>query len=511
MDKGVGELNTASIWKRGLLAFLLIFMITVPFIAQNQAPSVNASNETTEETSLADKLNQILSNNVLDGTTTGVSIRNADSGELLFSYYGDHRLHPASNMKIITSVAALEKLGADYRFSTEVLTDGLMGGEVLQGNLYLKGKGDPTLLKEDLDQFAADLKAKGITNIHGNLIGDDTWYDDVRLSQDLNWSDEPFYTGAQVSALTLSPNKDYDAGTVIVEVFPAEEVGGSPIVKLTPHTDYVNIINKAKTVSSDHSRAISIEREHGSNNIVIEGVIPAEGSNARSWVSIWEPTGYAVDVFKKSLEEQGIKFVGNAKTKVGVTPVDATVLTAKESMPLEDLLIPFMKLSNNGHGETLTKEMGKVVHDEGSWDKGLDVMEDVVTEFGMNGDTILLRDGSGMSHKNMIPANELSQLLFEVQDEEWYPAFERSLPVAGHSERLIGGTLRYRMADGPAAHNVKAKTGSLTGVSSLSGYVTSKDGQKIVFSIVINNALGSSSKLRAIEDAIATELANYEF
>ncbi|MBS3679004.1 D-alanyl-D-alanine carboxypeptidase/D-alanyl-D-alanine-endopeptidase [Ornithinibacillus massiliensis] len=501
-------MNQTKLCKRILLSFLVVCMVSTLFVIQNQTPSAN--NETTEEVSLPDKLNQILSNPALDGTTTGVSIRNADSGELLFSYYGDHRLHPASNMKILTTIAALETLGPDYRFTTEVLTDGSIKGAVLQGNLYLKGKGDPTLLKHDLDQFAADLKAKGIKNIKGNLIGDDTWYDDVRLSQDLNWSDEPFYTGAQISALTLSPNEDYDASTVIVEVYPAEEVDGKPIVKLTPHTDYVNIINNAKTVSSDHSRAISIEREHGTNNIVINGVIPIDGSMARSWVSVWEPTGYAVDVFKKALEENGISFVGNAQTTTGTTPEDATLLTSKESMTLEDLLIPFMKLSNNGHGETLTKEMGKVVHNEGSWDKGLSVMEEVLIQYGLNPDTILLRDGSGMSHKNLIPANELSQLLYAVQEEDWYTSFERSLPVAGNSERFVGGTLRYRMTDGPATNNVKAKTGSLTGVSSLSGYVTAKDGQKLIFSIMVNNYLGSSSTITAIEDAIATELANHE-
>ncbi|WP_010096495.1 D-alanyl-D-alanine carboxypeptidase/D-alanyl-D-alanine-endopeptidase [Ornithinibacillus scapharcae] len=497
--------------KRGTLSLLFILMVFIPFSVHHSAQTANASNQTTKEQTLQEILNQVLNHHAIKGSTTGVSVRNADTGELVYSYYGDHRLHPASNMKMLTSIAALDTLGEEHKFSTEVLTDGKVNGKVLQGNLYLKGKGDPTLLKEDLDQLASQLKAKGITKIKGDLVGDDSWYDDVRLSQDLNWSDEPFYTGAQISALTLSPNNDYDAGTLIVEVYPAKEVGKSPIVKLTPHTDYVTIVNKASTVKDGNNRTISIDREHGSNQIIIEGNIPVSGSMARSWVSVWEPTGYVLDVFKKSLTTQGIQFIGNTKTTLGTTPKNAELLVSKQSITLKELLIPFMKLSNNGHGEVLTKEMGKVVHGEGSWDKGLEVLTEVTTQYGINAENILLRDGSGMSHKNLITANDLSQLLYAIQKKDWYPSFEKSLPVAGNSERFIGGTLRYRMTDSAATNNVKAKTGSLTGVSSLSGYVTSKDGQKLVFSILVNNYIESPSTIRTIEDTIATKLANYEF
>src|SRR5699024_8756918 len=136
-----------------------------------------------------------------------------------------------------------------------------------------------------------------------------TWYDDVRLSLDLNWSDEPYYTGAQVSALTLSPNEDYDAGTVIVEAHPGDNTGDEAEITVTPATDYVTIVNKTETVPAGENKDISIEREHGSNDIVVEGTIPEDGTRSRSWVSVWEPTGYAVDVFKKSLEENGLKFI----------------------------------------------------------------------------------------------------------------------------------------------------------------------------------------------------------
>ena len=262
-------------------------------------------------------------------------------------------------------------------------------------------------------------------------------------------------------------------------------------------------------VPAGQAKSISIEREHGSNNIVVEGTMPLNGTNSRSWVAVWEPTMYAIDVFKKSLEANGIEFIGNSKVDTGVTPTDAKLLTSRESMELKDLLIPFMKLSNNGLGEMLTKEMGKVVHDKGTWKEGLQVIHKVTTDLGGKGDTILLRDGSGMSHKTLIPATEFTKILNNAQEKSWFPSFKRSLPIAGESERLVGGTLRNRMTQAPTKGNVTAKTGSITGVTSLSGYVTSKDGEKLVFSIMINNYLGSS--LTSIEDAIATVLAKHEF
>src|SRR5699024_3836838 len=137
---------------------------------------------------------------------------------------------------------------------TEIWTDADLTGKVLHGTLYLKGQGARTQLKGDLDQFARELEEQGIKKIKGDLIGDDSWFDDVRLSTDLNWDDELNYTGAQISALTMSPNDDYDSGTVIVEVYPGEKNGDEPEVKLTPETDYLTIVNKATTVESGQSK-----------------------------------------------------------------------------------------------------------------------------------------------------------------------------------------------------------------------------------------------------------------
>ncbi|WP_121641083.1 D-alanyl-D-alanine carboxypeptidase/D-alanyl-D-alanine-endopeptidase [Virgibacillus sp. Bac330] len=500
--------------KSTLLILAIIVLAIIPIAIQQDFTFVKVSNATenaeVQANSLEEKLSKILTNKRLDGTTTSVSVMHANTGDILFSENSDRRLHPASNMKLITSIAALEILGENYQFTTQVRTNGKVKGKVLHGDLFLQGKGDPTLLKSDLKQMAVDMKEQGIRKVKGNIIADDTWFDDERLSQDLNWSDESFYTGAQVSALTLSPNQDYDAGTVIVHVLPQATESGKAIIEVTPKTDYIKIVNRTQIVDTDKPKDIAIEREHGTNRIIVEGNMPKESTQVRSWVAVWEPTMYALDVFQKTLQEEGIDFIGKTEALVKAAPDSSTILTETKSMPLKDLLIPFMKLSNNGHGEVLTKEMGKVVHGDGSWEKGLAAMEQVMEQFGANTDTMLLRDGSGMSHKNMIPASELLQVLYHVQEKEWFPLFKKSLPVAGVEDRLVGGTLRHRMQEAPTKGNVIAKTGSLKGMSTLSGYVTTKDQQPLIFSIMINNYIGSSEEITAIEDQIASTLAAHE-
>lgn len=469
-------------------------------------PSATALPEDPAIVALAATLDNILADARLSGAAPAVVVRDADTGEKLYDRNGSQRLIPASNTKLLTSAAAMEILGSGYQFSTDVLTTALPRGPVVLGDLYLRGTGDPTMLGADYDALAAAVAAKGIRLVTGNLVADDTWFDTVRLGPEWAWDDESFYYSAQISALSVAPDTDYDAGNVIVTVSPATTAGAKPVVTLTPDTGYVTIVNQGLTVAPGGADTISFEREHGTNRIVITGTVPTDGSPTLDWMTVWEPAGYAADVFRRALNRHGVTVLGTDKRGLS-TPNGATAVASHQSMTLAELMVPFLKLSNNGHAEVLTKAIGRKVSGAGTWSAGLAAIKSFVAGMGMDTAAQRQSDGSGLSRWNMIPATEFTDLLISVRAKPWFGTWYNALPIAGNADRFTGGTLRNRMRNTVAANNVHAKTGSLTSVSGLSGYVTDADGHHLVFSILLNNYLASSVK--TIEDKIAIALAGF--
>ncbi len=481
-----------------MAVLLLLVLVLAPETAQ-LAAAAPASDD------LSADLNKILNDPDLGGATIAIAVRDAGSGAVRYARDADKAVVPASNAKLLTAAAALGILGPDYRFRTSVLTTGSNSDGVVTGNLYLEGTGDPTMLVEDYDELASKVAASGVRTVRGQLVADDTEFDNVRLGLGWTWNNEPFGYSAQISALTVAANTDYDAGQVIVEIQPHSAAGKPPGVILTPATDYVTVVNRAATSAPGSAQTVTAKRQHGNNTIVVSGNIPADAQPTQLLSSVWEPTGYAADVFRKALRKHGVQVFG--RTVLGAaTPDSATELAAHESIPLSRLLVPFLKLSNNGHAEVLIKAMGRKVSDQGTWDAGIQAMSDYLETLGVDPEKIQTADGSGLSRMDLVTPEQLTTLLITARDKEWFPTLYNALPIAGQPDRLDGGTLRQRMDNTAADGNVHAKTGSLTGVSALSGYVTNGDGKPLVFSIVFNNFINTSTK--DIEDAIAVRLAS---
>jgi D-alanyl-D-alanine carboxypeptidase/D-alanyl-D-alanine-endopeptidase (penicillin-binding protein 4) len=482
--------------RRIVAACAVLAMIAVPAAAN--ADSATASG-------LGTDLDTLLANSELTGANVGLVVLDADTGATVYSKLGDNLLLPASNEKLVTSAAAMSVLGPAYTFTTSVSRTGTVSGSTLTGNLYLKGTGDPTMLYSDYQALAAKVAAAGITTVSGDLVADDTYFDSVRLGPAWSWDDEPYSYDAQISALTVAPTTSYDSGSVYVTVKPGTQ-GQAPTVTLTPPNSYVTIANTATTGASGTGSSISINRPHGSNTITVSGSIPVGGAAAGAELAVDNPTAYVASLFRQALAADGVQVTGG--TTYAATPYTATQLTSHSSMPLTQMLVPFLKLSNNMMAEALTKAAGRKVSNKGTFAAGVSALETAFSSFGIDYHAVKQVDGSGLSRMDLVTPDQLAQLLVKARSQSWFQTWYDALPIAGNPDPLVGGTLASRMVGTAAANNVHAKTGSETGVSALSGYVTAADGEHLVFALEENDFLPSSVK--NVEDAVAVRLANYD-
>ncbi|MDY7535254.1 D-alanyl-D-alanine carboxypeptidase/D-alanyl-D-alanine-endopeptidase [Pseudomonas sp. Bout1] len=458
---------------------------------------------TAPTTSTRDTLDQLLADPALHGASVSLMVRDAHSASTLYQHNPRTRLTPASSLKLLTTAAAMDVLGPQYRFSTQLLSDGPRQGAVLNGNLYLRGLGDPSIQWADYQALAASLAQQGIQQVRGDLVFDDTFFDAERLGTDWSQDDESTYYGAQISALTVSPNTDFDAGSLLVTAKAPVAVGHPVTVDISPATDYVQLSNRAV---SGAGNSYGINRQHGTNLLRLSGAL-APGKQSRQLVSVWEPTQLVANLFGQALAEQGISVQGR-RMIWGVTAPTATVLAMHESAPLQELITPLLKLSNNNMSEALLKAMGRKTANAGTAQAGVAAVAGFLKRQGIDTATLNQVDGSGLSRRNLVSSQNLTDLLLAASKQPWFNAWYNALPVAGNPQRMVGGSLRYRLRDTAAQNNLHGKTGSMSGVSSLTGYVTDAKGRQLVFSMVTNNYVVEGARIKALENRLATALAN---
>ena len=438
-------------------------------------------------------------------SNSSVSLRMIDNGELIYEKNGDSLMKPASTLKLLTAAAAVDTLGPNYRFHTKLYIDGSIEHRVLHGDIYIKGEGDPTLQQKDFITFASVLKQFGIESVNGNLYGDDTFFIGDQLSPGIAKEDESYYFAARTSALTMSPDQDYDAGTLIVNAH-ATSLGRAPVISVEPNHSGMIILNQAVTVNQNQESTIEMNRQYGTNKILVTGNIPIDTS-FKDWVTLYDPTINTLQAMKKTFEDFGITFNEDMLIERKAIPINANHLYTKQSSSLKKLLNPFLKLSNNSIADILIKTMGHELYNKGDLDAGIEALKTYGNVIGLNMNYWRFEDGSGLSHQNKVSANELTDLLYKLNNHSNFPFIFSNLPIGGQSDRFIGGSLRKRFQEPAYENRVFAKTGHISGVYTLAGYVKANSGQTYAFAIMTQNQ--TSIKLDAIDEVVKTVIQTY--
>jgi serine-type D-Ala-D-Ala carboxypeptidase/endopeptidase (penicillin-binding protein 4) len=443
-------------------------------------------------------IDEILSDTIFVPARPSLKVVSLDRKDVLYDRDSKLLMRPASNMKLVTSSTALRVLGKDYRFKTSVLIDTTATDGTLCGNIYLKGYGNPDLVTADLDSLAAQVQAGGLRYIGGGVIADGSFFDDQYWGYGWNWDDEPYSYAAFLTALTVNDN------CIVVTVTPGFSAGDSVKVTVTPPTSYVNVVNNAKTVADTVIHPLVVTRlfRERLNKILVEGEILKNARPVEQDLSVWKPELYAATLFTEALQRRGISVQEGCST--GVAPQSAHEI-AVQYRGLDSAVINMNKISDNLTAELFLKTLGTTNHDQGSAEGGTYVVHRFLSTLGIDSTKYVMVDGSGLSYHDLLTAGMLTQLLEGMTlQTDIFPLFYESLPIAG-----VDGTLRNRMKRTPAAGNLRAKTGTISGVSSLSGYVDTFDGERLVFSITMQNFNYPSRLYQRAQDRIGALLAGF--
>jgi D-alanyl-D-alanine carboxypeptidase/D-alanyl-D-alanine-endopeptidase (penicillin-binding protein 4) len=446
-------------------------------------------------------IEDLVRKSTLNHSKVGLEVISLDDGRVVYASHAQDLLNPASNTKIFTSAAALARLGSDYRWVTEVYVDSLPVGGVLRGPLTIRGKGDPSLTSERLWEVALELWHQGLREVKGDLILDDSYFDQVFEGPgwDQDRTDRAYM--APISALATN------FGAFGIYVTPADHAGAKANVEIEPMSPYFKLDNRVTTVAHrKRLRHLATTGAPGSDgwHVVVTGTVPVDQPTSTLWRRVGDPTIYTGETFKQILAQRGIKVTGRVKR--GLKGPNARLYYSSESEELDLVVRHLNKHSSNFIAEMLLKTLGaEVSGPPGSWPNGVSAIEDFLAkDIGIPRGTYVMKNGSGLNDVNRFSADQVVRVLAYLYPRVTLaPEYLASLGIAGKD-----GTLRFRMQDTPAAGRVRAKTGTLENVSALSGYAESLSGHHFAFSILINDFPTSVRQVTAAEDALAITLAS---
>jgi serine-type D-Ala-D-Ala carboxypeptidase/endopeptidase (penicillin-binding protein 4) len=531
---------------RTLARALALWLTLLPFfpaatVAQTtmpQAAPVAAPQADTLE-ALAARLAAHLSQPRFAPAAWGVKIVSLDTGKALFEHNPQKYFNPASNAKLYTTALALDRLGADYRIRTSLYSSVRPEASgTLKGDLIVYGRGDPTMAAslnggdyfKPLETLVDQVVGAGVHRIEGDLIGDESYFATPALGAGWEWDDLQEYYGAEASALDLNDN------ALDLFVKPAERAGLPCRITTGPPSSWVTIINRTETVAKETEGRIMVYRPVGENIVYVSGRLPVGGKDYRGSVAVHNPAGLFVTQFKEALLRRGITVTGRTRTVDWkyreVTPLDFTKVVELgfvESPPLREIVRATLKPSQNLYAQLLLLQVGarraeeqrgggaqgqesKKAEEQKSRgaegqgpaaipsaprlprpsasevprltteERGVEALQNFLAAAGVKKGDVLLEEGSGLSRRDIITPNATVALLAFMSRHRFAEDYRNGLPVAG-----VDGTLQNRMKGTAAAGNARAKTGTLRYVYALSGYVTTAAGERLAFSIMLNN------------------------
>ena len=456
------------------------------------------------------KIAQFLKRPGMRSADWGIEIFDPTTNNVILSVNPDKTFQPASVLKVVTTSTCLEKLGPDFRFRTGVYTNGAIQSDgTLAGDIILVGRGDPNLMdptkelleKPALEELAESIKVLGIKKIHGNVIGDDSYFEFTTHGKGWTAQDLKSVYGAPINALSINNNVFW------VHVRPTK-ANQLVQVSVEPQTSYFQIRNLGVTGEPHAQRTIYARILPGTTRLVISGVLPASQGYSQ-YVLLERPAEATATLFKEELRRNGIPADGAVRSNhAGDVSPDAhlswKLLAEHQSPPLIRALEIINKRSLNLHAEMLLRVLGAELGGAGTDEAGLRVVKNFLESAGIrDDDKINLSDGCGLSRDNLVTLRFQTSLLMFLSTRPYFELFLNTLAVSG-----TDGTLRNRLSSGPTKGVIHAKTGTLGDVAALSGYMTTKSGHNLIFSIFANNVRASIARVRKTIDEICALFVN---
>jgi D-alanyl-D-alanine carboxypeptidase/D-alanyl-D-alanine-endopeptidase (penicillin-binding protein 4) len=466
-----------------------------------------------EAQSLTRRLDSLLDAPPLNRHLWGIAIADT-SGRAIFARNADRLFIPASNTKLLVTAAAAALLPPDWTTRTSLYGTGPVANGVLQGHLVLYGRGDPTMGRRcfavdttragacqadafaPLRELARALALRGITTIAGDVVGDGSWFEPAIIHPAWETGDLAWWYAAPVSGLGFTENS--------LEVTTTATTPGAPAA-ITLWPDFGNTVleNRTRTVAAGSPSTFDVMRDGGSGRFVAHGDVPITGRSRTSYVAIEDPSLHTALALRQALTESGIAVLGGTRSTVDsmlfrearAVPALAEV----SSRPLRDWIFPILNTSQNWYAEMLLKELGRIWAGEGSWDAGVVVVRRfLIDSVGVDSTEVSQSDGSGLSAQNLVAPTAFLRVLSYMRKHPRFEVFAAGLPRAG-----LPGSLRNRFLGTPLEGQVLAKTGSIAGVNTLSGYVTGKNGRTLLISIQANHhTIGGRAMIAAIDSLV---------